>query len=140
MLTKADFHQNLRIISLTCKLGVLPLEVNKRTGELELLANKRRQAVCIASFVLYTIHATYNALRLPYLFFKGIPITHLSLLTHVTTILGMAMMWSLHYGALFRCPGITVACFNQAFETWGLDSAGEFLLPNVQIYQNGQKM
>ena len=87
--------------------------------------NGSKQSPLLA-IALFAIHAVYHTLRLPYLLLKEISITHLSLLTHVTTILGMMAIWFLHYTALFHWPGVTVTCFNKAFETWGLESAGDF--------------
>ena len=67
MLTKVDFHHNLQISNVGCKLGILPLELNSQTEQLELLTSTRKRIVCCAYFALYTIHTAYIASRLPYL-------------------------------------------------------------------------
>ena len=131
MLTRADFHQNWHIISIGCKMGIFPVEVNFQRGELQLLRSKRKQAVTNVLITLYAFHALYVTLRLPYLLLKGNPMTFLSLLIHVTMIAGMVVIGFSHYTAFFQWPDVTVTCFNKAFDTWELEPTGEFELQNI---------
>ena len=122
MLTKKDFHHNFRLISLGCKLAVLPFEVDLQRGELQPpQQNKRKRAACsLFVFSLYTLHTTYVVLRLPYLFLKGMDIPPLSFLWHFTLILGLLANLFWNFMAFIRWPGITVTCFKLSFETFGV--------------------
>ena len=66
MLTRKGFHQNFRIISFGCKVGILPLEVDVEKGKLGLLNSKWKKGICWVYFGSYVLHAAYIALRFPY--------------------------------------------------------------------------
>ena len=134
MLTKADFRLNLRIISVACKMGIFPFNVDLQTGELELQKSKRKRLICMSLFALYVIHSAYVMLRLPYLLLKGAEMSLLSLLIHSTTIVGMTVIGFSHFTAFVRWPETTVMCFNKAFEAWGFDYAGNVSCSQPLIY------
>ena len=119
MITKEDFSQSFRFISLGCKLGVLPLTVNLQNGELQGLQSRWKQAFCIARYILFTIHTTFIVLKLPYMMLAGVDVPLVSLLWHAIYAVALPPVVFWHYTAFFPWPGITVACFNQLFETWG---------------------
>ena len=119
MITKEDFHYNFRHISLGCKLGVLPLTVSLEKGELRLLHSGKKRALCMARFMLFTFHAIFIVLRLPYLQLQGISVSLLSLMLHLTYLLAIPAVVFWHMTAFFVWPGITVECFNKALDTWG---------------------
>lgn len=62
MITKADFHQNFRFISLAGKLGIIPLTVDLQNGEIGLLLNAWRNAFCMARYILFTLHMLFIVL------------------------------------------------------------------------------
>ena len=124
MLTKADFRQNFRFISLGCRLGILPMQVNLQNGELELLISKWKQAFCTIHYALLTINTIYVVLRLPYLLVTSTQTPFVSLFLHFTTLFGMLATTFWHFTAFYQWPGITVACFNRMFGTWRAKDAG----------------
>lgn len=124
MLTKEDFYHNLRILNLACKIGIFPLELDSRNGQMQLLQRKRKMAACYGYLALFTIHTTYIVVRLPYLILGGAQLPILSLLVHFTMLCGFMAILFWHFTAFFRYTGISATCFNKALETWGLVSTG----------------
>ena len=137
MLTKADFHQNYRIIDLSCKMGVIPLKVNGQNWDLEVLDSKWKRWMCKAHYGVYALHTAYIALRLPYLLLKGVHIPLVSLLIHFTVLVGMTSICFWHLTAFFRWPGITVTCFNRAFGSQQCERTGKTLL-HTWVLKNNQ--
>ena len=126
MLTKEDFHHNLQIINICCKLKIFPLELNQENQQLQLLNRTWKRAACYLYFALFAIHTAYAAIRLPYLLITAVQLPLLSILVHFTMICAMITILCWHYLAFFRYPSITASCFNQALETWGLKNEGSF--------------
>ena len=124
MLTKEDFHQNLRAISVGCKLAAFPLYVDLRTGRLQVAQSKLMETVCWVFFACYTLHIAYIVLRLPYLLLMGPKIPLPSLLWHFTLFVGTPLVAFSHYTAFFRWPGLTVTCFKTVFDTWECEQEG----------------
>ena len=127
MLTKDDFHQNLQIINTSCKLGIIPFELNNQNGQLQPLESRLKRAACSIYFAMYTLHASYVALRLPYLLITGAPLPLLSLVVHITVMLGMMTAAFSAFKAFFCYPDITISCFDKALESWGCVREGNFL-------------
>ena len=127
MLTKEDFHQNFRFISISCKLAAYPLQVDLTNGKLQLAQSKLRVIASWFSFSWYTLHVAYIVLRLPYLLLTGVQLPLLSILWHFTLVAAtpIAIFW--HYTAFFRFPGITVTCFNTIFQTRAGDETGKVI-------------
>ena len=124
MLTTEDFHHNLQIISMGCKLGIFPLRFNPKSKQLELLTSKWKRVTCYIYFALYTVHTTYITKRLPYLLFVGAELSLLSLVVHFSLICGVLAGLFWHFTAFFRYPGITATCYNKALESWGFVREG----------------
>ena len=132
MLTKEEFHHNLRIINTSCKLGIIPLELNNQNERLQLLESRWKKAVCSIYFAMYSLHASYVALRLPYLLITGAPLPLLSLVVHITVMLGMLTAAFSGFKAFFCYPDITATCFNKAFEDWGCVPQGNFIFAKLK--------
>ena len=111
MLTKEGFHQNFRIISLGCKMGILPFKVDVENGKLDLLNSKWKKGNCWAYFSVFVLHTAYIALRLPYLIIARDSIPLMSLLWHCTLVMAFPNVVFWQYTAVFRWPGIMVTCF-----------------------------
>ena len=136
MLTKADFHQNFRIIDLSCKIGAISLRVNPRISDLELLDNKWKREICAAYYAVYVLHTAYIAFRLPYFFLKGVHVPLVSLLIHFTMLVGMTSICFWHFTAFFCGPGITVTCFNKAFESRQSEFTGKLFFQTCVLTNN----
>ena len=124
MLTKEDFHHNLQIINIGCKLGIIPLQFNGEVKQIEVLTSTWKRVISWFYFALFTIHTTYVTSRLPYLLLIHVHMPLLSLLVHFTMMCGMVTIHFWHFVAFFRHPDITATCFNKALEPWGCRREG----------------
>ena len=130
MLTKADFDQNVCVIAFSCKLGIIPLQLDLQYGKLELSRSKWKQTCSTLYFELYVAHATYMVSRLPNTLLHGTRLPLLYLILHFALSLGPMAVTFWHFIAFFCGPAITVTCFNKAFDTWGFHDAGKCLHSN----------
>ena len=124
MLTKEDIRLTFRIIALSCRFGILPLNVNTHSWELKFPDSKWKRVLSMAYYAVHALHTAYVVLRLPYLLLRGIRLSLVSLLVHFTMLAGMTSVSFWHLTAFFRWPSITVTCFNKAFESGQSDCAG----------------
>ena len=121
MLTKNDFHHNLRIINIGCKLGIFPLEWDAQSEQLQLPKSRLRMIHCYAYFSVYTLHTGFIAARLLCPLFQGVQLPLLSLIVHFTVMCGMLAIVFWHFISFFRYPAITATLFSMALEPWGCE-------------------
>ena len=127
MLTKEDFRLNFRIISISSKLGIIPLQMDMENAKLRIPDSKLKKVLSWAYLSVFTLHATWIILRMSYLLLTGASLSLMSLLWHIMHLLAFPNMAFWHYTALFSQPDVTVTCFNKSFETWETKYEGKNL-------------
>lgn len=111
MLTKLEFKNNLRFISIFSTLRIFPLDVDMEKGEIKLSASRRKRRTSFVFFILVLIHVAYVNTRLVTSFLtSNAPLHHLVLHFDVAICATMVCAWYVLY--FIALPDVFTAVFN----------------------------